>query len=164
MNKIDLHVHSKYSNDGEFGIKDIIEKCIDNKITTLSITDHNNIRGIEEAISICKQLSIELIPGRNDFHILKDFVNFFNDNGFVITFGTEHNTPQLDPMKISCGGGIDLDEELKQINYEGTAVIAAHQYLIATGKEGYLKNGIAKIKEKTDFIELGKAVISKFIK
>ena len=108
--------------------------------------------------------SIELIPGRNDFHILKDFVHFFNENGFVITFGTEHNTPQLDPMKISCGGGIDLDDELKQINYEGTAVIAAHQYLIANGKEGYLKNGIAKIKEKTDFIELGKAVISKFIK
>lgn len=106
--------------------------------------------------------SIELIPGRNNFNILKDFVTYFNDNGFVITFGTEHNTPQLDPMKISCGGGIDLDDELKQINYEGTAVIAAHQYLIANGKEGFLKNGITKTNEKADFIELGKAVITKF--
>jgi hypothetical protein len=108
--------------------------------------------------------SIELIPGRNDFNILKDFVQYFNQNGFVITFGTEHNTPQLDPMKISCGGGIDLDDELKQINYEGTAIIAAHQYLVANGKEGYLKNGIAKTNEKADFIELGNAVITKFIK
>jgi hypothetical protein len=108
--------------------------------------------------------SIELIPGRNDFNILKDFVQYFNQNGFVITFGTEHNTPQLDPMKISCGGGIDLDDELKQINYEGTAVIAAHQYLIANGKEGYLKNGIAKTSEKAEFIELGKAVVNRFIK
>lgn len=106
--------------------------------------------------------SIELIPGRNNFNILKDFVQYFNENGFVITFGTEHNTPQLDPMKISCDGGIDLDDELKQINYEGTAVIAAHQYLIANGKEGYLKNGIAKTNEKASFIELGKAVISYF--
>lgn len=106
---------------------------------------------------------IELIPGRNDFNILKDFVQYFNKNGFVITFGTEHNTPQLDPMKISCGGGIDLDDELKQINYEGTAVVAAHQYLVANGKEGYLKNGMAKTDEKADFIELGKAVIAKFI-
>ena len=106
--------------------------------------------------------SIELIPGRNNFKILKDFVKYFNENGFVITFGTEHNTPQLDPMKISCGGGIDLDAELKQINYEGTAVIAAHQYLIANGHEGYLKNGIAKIKDKVKFIELGKAVIANF--
>lgn len=108
--------------------------------------------------------SIELIPGRNDFNILKDFVQYFNKNGFVITFGTEHNTPQLDPMKINCGSGIDLDDELKRINYEGTAVIAAHQYLVANGKEGYLKNGTAKTSEKADFIELGKAVINKFIK
>jgi len=108
--------------------------------------------------------SIELIPGRNDFNILKDFVQYFNENGFVITFGTEHNTPQLDLMKISCGGDIDLDDELKQINYEGTAVIAAHQYLIANVKEGYLKNGIAKTNEKADFIELGKAVIANFKK
>ena len=104
---------------------------------------------------------IELIPGRNDIKILKDFVTFFNENGFVITFGTEHNTPKLDPMKISCGG-VDLDDELKQINYEGAAVIAAHQYLIAKGEEGYLKNGKAKIEEKESFIELGKAVIAKF--
>lgn len=107
--------------------------------------------------------SIELIPGRNDFHILKDFVTYFHRNGFVITFGSEHNTPQLDPMKITCRGGIELDEELKQICYEGTAVIAAHQYLIANGKEGYLNGKKAKIAEKEYFIELGKAVINKFI-
>lgn len=107
--------------------------------------------------------SIELIPGRNNFDILKDFVTFFHKNGFVITFGTEHNTPQLDPVKVSCGGGIELDEDLKQINYEGTAVVAAHQYLVARGEEGYLKDGKAKIDEKDYFIELGKAVIAKFL-
>ncbi len=106
--------------------------------------------------------SIELIPGRNDFHILKDFVTFFNQNGFVITFGTEHNTPQLDPIKVTCRGGVELDEELKQINYEGAAVIAAHQYLTANGNEGYLKGKKAKTEEKKYFIELGKAVIEFF--
>ncbi len=108
--------------------------------------------------------SIELIPGRNKFEILKAFVQFFNDNGFVITFGTEHNTPKLDPVKVSAGGGVELDEELKQINYEGSAVIAAHQYLIAQGEEGYLKNGVAKVEEKAEFVELGKAVIAYFLK
>ena len=58
--------------------------------------------------------------------------------------------------------GKDLDDELKQINYEGTAVIAAHQYLVAKGEEGYLIDGIAKIDEKEFFIELGEAVIAKF--
>ena len=106
--------------------------------------------------------SIELIPGRNKFHIFKEFVDFFHENRFVITFGTEHNTPKLDPVKVSAGGGIDLDDELKQINFEGAAVIAAHQFLKAKGEEGYLKNGIAKIGEKEYFIELGKAVIAYF--
>ncbi len=107
--------------------------------------------------------SVELIPGRNKFEILKDFVTYFNKNGFVITFGTEHNTPKLDPIKISCGGGVDLDDELKQINYEGSAIIAAHQYLIAKGEEGYLKNGIAKTDDNEFYIDLGKAVIARFI-
>lgn len=108
--------------------------------------------------------SVELIPGRNDFNILKDFVLYFHQNGFIITFGTEHNTPLLDPMKITCRGGVELDDELKQINYEGSAIIAAHQYLVANRKEGYLKDKKAKITDKQYFIELGKAVIAKFLK
>ena len=106
---------------------------------------------------------IELIPGRNNPKILKDFVSYFHQNDFVITFGTEHNTPKLDPLKVSCGGGDELDDELKQINYDGAAIVAAHQYLIANGKEGYLTNNKAKIDEKEKFIELGKAVISHFL-
>lgn len=107
--------------------------------------------------------SIELIPGRNNYTILKDFVNYFNKNGFVITFGTEHNTPKLDPIKVSCGGGIELDEELKKINYEGAAIIAAHQYLIARGEQGFLDGKKAKTEEKEKYVELGKAVITRFL-
>jgi hypothetical protein len=108
--------------------------------------------------------SIELIPGRNDYKILKEFVTFFHQNGFVITFGTEHNTPQLDPLKVSCRRGVSLDKELMKINYEGAAVIAAHQYLNSRGEEGYLNGRKAKTAEKEYFVELGKAVIAYFQK
>ncbi len=108
--------------------------------------------------------SIELIPGRNDYTILKDFVMYFHQHRFVITFGTEHNTPQLDPVKITCRGGVPLDDELLRINYEGAAVIAAHQYLLANGEEGYLDGDKAKLDKLDEFIELGKAVISAFTK
>ena len=107
---------------------------------------------------------IELIPGRNDYEILKDFVSFFHQNGFVITFGTEHNTPQLDPLKVSCRGGVPLDNELMEINYEGAAIIAAHQYLLSRDMAGYLDGRKAKIAEKEKFVELGKAVIAYFQK
>ncbi len=105
---------------------------------------------------------IELIPSRNRFDALKEYVTYFNNNGFVVTFGTEHNTPLLEPLKVSCSGGYPLDDELLNINYEGAAIIAAHQYLIARGEAGYLSGRIAKIDQRQRFVTLGKAVIDYF--
>ncbi len=111
-----------------------------------------------------KIFSLELIPGRNDFAILKDFVKFFRSKNFLISFGTEHNTPQLDPIKVSCRNGVELDEELNRIGFEGACIIAAHQYLMANGEEGFLKDdGTGKTNEYDSFVELGKAVILNFI-
>ncbi len=109
--------------------------------------------------------SIELIPGRNDFNILKKFVQFFRSKNFLVSFGTEHNTPQLDPVKVSCRKGVELDDELNQIGYEGACIIAAHQYMVAKGEEGFLDaSGDAKLKQYDSFVELGQAVINYFIK
>lgn len=108
--------------------------------------------------------SLELIPGRNTFAVLKEFVTFFRSKNFLISFGTEHNTPQLDPIRVSCSNGVDLDEDMEQIGYEGACIIAAHQYLIAKGEQGYLNaDGDAKTKEYDAFVELGQAVINHFI-
>ncbi len=107
--------------------------------------------------------SLELIPGRNSFAILKNIVTYFRSKNFLITFGTEHNTPQLDPVKVTCSGGVELDDELTRIGYEGACIIAAHQYLIANGKEGFLNEaGIGKTNEYNAFAELGNAVIRHF--
>jgi len=90
---------------------------------------------------------------------------YFRSKNFLISFGTEHNTPQLDPIKVSCSGGVDLDEDLERIGYEGACIIAAHQYLVANGEKGYLDaDGIAKTKQYEQFVALGNAVITKFIK
>ena len=108
--------------------------------------------------------SIELIPGRNDFNKLKEFVLFFDKNGFVITLGTEHNTPAMEPVTVSCREGKALDRELVSISYRGASVIAAHQYLHARGREGYIRNdGTSRTDEKEYFEQLGDAVIRKFI-
>lgn len=108
--------------------------------------------------------SIELIPGRNDFNILKKFVQFFRSKNFLVSFGTEHNTPQLDPVKVSCRHGVELDDELNQIGYEGACIIAAHQYMVAKGEEGFLRaDGSGKTAEYDAFVQLGNAVIEKFI-
>ncbi len=107
--------------------------------------------------------SIELIPGRNDLHILKKFVQVFHEDGFVITLGTEHNTPELIPLKVDTRGHIDLDDDLKEISYLGACVIAAHQYLRAKGEEGYIDaKGNAKRDQIEDFRTLGAAVFNHY--
>jgi len=107
---------------------------------------------------------IELIPGRNSFDVLNDFVKFFNDRNFIVTFGTEHNTPALKPLTVKCRNDVPLSKEMEKINFEGSAVIAAHQYKNATGEEGFLSaSHEPKLKEKEDFIRLGKAVIEEFL-
>ena len=107
---------------------------------------------------------IELIPGRNDFTILKNFVEFFHNKGFIITFGTEHNTPEMMPLTVTTRGSEPLDESLKKIAWDGTCVIAAHQYLRADGRQGYvLPDGTHSIKQMRDLINLGQLVIEYFL-
>jgi hypothetical protein len=108
---------------------------------------------------------IELIPGRNDHKTLKDFVHFFNDKGFIITFGTEHNTPEMKPLTVSTRGFVPLDDSLKKIAWEGACIIAAHQYLRADGRQGYvLEDGSHSNKQKNELMKLGQLVIEYYLK
>jgi len=107
---------------------------------------------------------VELIPGRNDFHVLKRFVKVFDEAGFIIAFGTEHNTPVMTPLTLSCRGNVLLDDELQQIATEGCCLIAAHQYLVSAGECGLnCSEGFTESRSKAENIELGHAVIDKFI-
>jgi hypothetical protein len=107
---------------------------------------------------------IELIPGRNDISVLKDFVEFFHRKRFVITFGTEHNTPEMIPLTVTARGSQPLDDSLKRIAWEGACVIAAHQYLRAWGRQGYvLSDGTLSSEQKEELSKLGQLVIEYFL-
>jgi hypothetical protein len=107
---------------------------------------------------------IELIPGRNDHSILKNFVEFFHKKGFIITFGTEHNAPEMIPLTVSTRGKVPLDESLKKIAWEGACIIAAHQYLRADGRQGYvLPDGTHSAKQMRELVTLGQLVIEYFL-
>jgi hypothetical protein len=107
---------------------------------------------------------IELIPGRNDLKFLTDFVRFFNAKNYVILLGTEHNAPEMIPLTCDTRGNVPLTEELRKVSYEGSCVVAAHQYLKAQGQEGFIfPCGHAKLEQKAEFIKLGHAVIERWI-
>jgi len=107
--------------------------------------------------------AVELIPGRNAFDKLKEFILYFYQNGFIILLGTEHNTPQLIPVTVSCRNNVPLDNYLLGIGYEGACVVAAHQYLRAKKKTGYVdSSGKADVSQRQYFAELGHEIILEY--
>lgn len=75
---IDLHMHSYYSNDGEFSPSELVKKCADQDITIMSITDHNTVRATDEALKAARTAGIAYLPGieidctyeNTNFHML----------------------------------------------------------------------------------------------
>ncbi len=62
MSYIDLHMHSNYSDDGEFTPKELADLCIERGIKYFAIADHNSVRGIEEGKEYIKDKDTTIIP------------------------------------------------------------------------------------------------------
>lgn len=104
--------------------------------------------------------SVELITTRNSPEVLEEYVQFFYREGFVVTLGSEHNTPAMEPIELFARKKTVLSPVLKTINYRGACVVAAHQYLVATEGAGYLDpNGKPQRENRERFEELGMALI-----
>jgi len=108
--------------------------------------------------------SVEFIPNRNSMAVLEEYSKFFVENGFIVCFGSEHNTPELIPIKLRTVNGLDLSPILKEINYNGACAIAAHQYLVAKTNHGYLdEDGNPGNIKLTKLIKLGDTLIKNFV-
>lgn len=104
----------------------------------------------------------EFITTRNTTAMLEEYAQFFVDNGFVVTFGTEHNTPSLEPITLYTADDKELSPLLKKINYEGACITVAHQALVAEGKQGWLDaEGKPDASKYNDFVVMGDAIIKK---
>ena len=100
--------------------------------------------------------SVELIPLRNRIEVLKEYAEYFYVNGFVVSFGTEHNTTAMLPLTVSCKNDVPLDKSLMQISYNGAAYLAAHQYLCLKEGPGY------QMGDRDEMERLGRAVLNHY--
>lgn len=81
---IDLHMHSRYSDDGEFAPSELIEQCAQKGIRMVSVTDHNCVKANEEAAKAAKEKGISYITGieidctyhDTNFHVLGYGIDF----------------------------------------------------------------------------------------
>lgn len=106
--------------------------------------------------------SVEFITTRNSVDLLEKYADYLYNQGFVVTFGSEHNTPAMEPIELFARNSAPLTEKLMQINFDSACVVAAHQYLVSQGKQGYVdEKGNADRSKREEFIKIGKELIEK---
>ena len=62
MMKADLHMHSTHS-DGTFNVEKLVNYAKEKELDVISLTDHDSMNGVLEAVNIGKKLGIKVIPG-----------------------------------------------------------------------------------------------------
>lgn len=118
--KIDLHMHSNYS-DGCLNIKDLAKYAYNKSINVLALTDHDTILGVNEMIKECDKYNINVIPAMEltttymgeDCHIISLFKEITPE---LITFSYELESKRknrailmLNRIKDIYNVKIDLD-------------------------------------------------------
>ena len=86
MEKVDLHVHSTYS-DGTKTPKELIEIAEKEGLSAIALTDHDTLDGIPAALAASDKSPVELIPGvelstnfdRTEVHIVGLFLDYTNN-------------------------------------------------------------------------------------
>lgn len=81
---IDLHMHSRYSEDGEYTPLELVDQCAQRGVRIMSVTDHNCAKANEEAQKAAKEKGILYIPGieidctyqKVNFHVLGYGIDF----------------------------------------------------------------------------------------
>jgi len=71
--------------------------------------------------------SVEFITTRNTTAVLEQYAGYLEDEGFTVTFGSEHNTPAMEQVILRTRDADGLSQKLREINYRGACRVAAHQ-------------------------------------
>lgn len=124
--KVDLHLHSFYS-DGRLSPAEVVEKCKDLGLETISLTDHENVDGLPGALQAGQKLGIKVIPGveldssyqGEEHHILGYLIDHQN-KGLKDVFIRRRQTrmPYIEQVinnLRALGFKVDLEEVIAQI-------------------------------------------------
>jgi len=130
MLKLDLHIHSEYSEDATGSPEEIIKFLKKKGFNGVAITDHNNIKGSLKALKIAPK-DFAVIPG----------VEISTSDGHIIALNVKENISR----------GLTLEETVDKIIKLGGIPIVPHLFRSMSGvKEEKLKF----IKDKLSAIEV----------
>lgn len=101
---IDLHVHTTAS-DGQYTPTQIIQKAADRNITTIAITDHDTVAGLEEGKKAAKEHGIRFVPG------VELNINFPTGEFHLLGLGLQKISPSFNQMIETLVKNRDLRNE-----------------------------------------------------
>lgn len=119
--KIDLHMHTTYS-DGAFSPTELVLKAKEVGLDVISITDHDSVNGLKEAMAVGKEIGIEVIPGleistdldEKEIHLLAYFIDIDNDElqKYLSFFRDErlHRAKRIVQKLRNLGFSINIDD------------------------------------------------------
>jgi predicted metal-dependent phosphoesterase TrpH len=114
--KLDLHIHTCYSQDGSNKPKEFAKTLKQKGFQGMAVTDHNTIRGGLKAMESATQ-DFLVIPG----------IEISTSHGHLIALGvTEHIKAGLHP-----------EETIEVIHEKGGIVVIPHPYRLVTGIKHY---------------------------
>lgn len=99
---IDLHMHSIYSDDGEFTEKQLVEKCKDANIEIMAIADHNSVKAIDKEKEEALKHGIKVIPA------IEIDCTYKGINLHVLGYGIDYKNPIFNELGYNI-----LNQELK---------------------------------------------------
>lgn len=144
--KGDFHIHSSES-DGELKPGEIVLLAKDRKIDIISVTDHNTISGVRQAVKVGDIHGVKVIPGIElstryrgcRVHILGYFNhNIYDDDTFIKTLESIRKG-KFKKCKIDFGGKVSFRSEggklstkagIEFLHYFNGFVVLAHPTLL----------------------------------
>ena len=130
MIKLDLHIHSQYSEDGTGSPKEIIKILQKKGLQGMAITDHNNIEGGLKAQKVAPEDFI-VIPG----------VEISTNKGHIIAFNIKENIKK----------NLSVEETIEKIIDIGGIPTVPHLF---RSMSGIKTSNLKKIHKKIPAIEV----------
>lgn len=126
----DLHIHSQYSSDGECRIADIVGKCLAGGMRVFSLTDHNSVRGVDEAFDGALQAGLGFVPG------IEIDCNFEGIDLHLLGYGIDWKSPDFRTLEETLAAKImaSFGETIEKLRKLGFAVDAQAVLAAAGGK------------------------------
>ena len=147
MKYVDLHVHSTVS-DGTLSPTELVKAAAKASLAAFALTDHDTVRGVDEAILAASNLNLEVIPGveistrykDKEIHIVGLFLDHHNEEllkglGNEIEIRNRRNDMLIE--KFNENGFPVTMEEMNKM-FPDSVITRAH-FASFMVKKGYVK-------------------------